>query len=297
MSNSANKERSLLILSAWLAAFFAIMSIVFGLMLGSLVIAFDGFYSLVSVALTLLSVLAVRIVDAPRDQAFPFGRAIIEPLVLIVKGSVIFLLCAYAFYGAIVSLFEGGRIIDVNISLLIGVINTVGCFVIFTYLTRASKGVDSSLLHAENAQWKMDGYLSLAVLIGFVISALLQSSPLAPWARYADPVMMLLVSCYFLRMPIEMVSQAVREILHMKADESLEKQVDKCVHSLDGKSPVQFRLAGLTKVGRELHIQLELDDLKTQPGLQLQHIQKAQLAVEKELDRLPFRAQLNLALT
>ena len=132
MSNGANRERSLLILSAWLAAFFAIMSIVFGLMLGSLVIAFDGFYSLVSVALTVLSIIAVRIIDAPRDQAFPFGRAILEPLVLIIKGSVIFLLCAYAFYGAVDSLFAGGRLIDVNISLLIGVINTLGCFVIFT---------------------------------------------------------------------------------------------------------------------------------------------------------------------
>ncbi len=297
MSNSANKERSLLVLSAWLAAFFAILSIVFGLMLGSLVIAFDGFYSLVSVALTLLSVLAVRIIDAPRDKAFPFGRAIFEPLVLIIKGSVIFILCAYAFYGAMVSLFAGGRLIDVNISLLIGVINTIGCFVIFAYMSRASKAEESGLLEAENAQWKMDGYLSLAVLIGFVISALLQSSPFAKWAVYADPVMMLMVSCYFIRMPLNMVQGAVREILHMKADDSLEKQVDQCVHSLDAKSPVKFRLAGLTKVGRELHIQLELDEQKTSPGLQLQQIQMAQLELEKKLERLPFRSQLNLALT
>lgn len=78
-------ENRVLTLSALFASMFAGGGLIVGLLVGSLVIMFDGVYSLVSLLLTLLSLVAARYIRKPSDAQFPFGRAVFEPAVIAVK--------------------------------------------------------------------------------------------------------------------------------------------------------------------------------------------------------------------
>ncbi len=297
MPAPAVQERSLLIWSAFLAFCFAIICLSFGLWMDSLVIAFDGFYSLISMLLTLLSVFAAKFIAKPNDADFPFGRAFIEPLVIALKAMVIFVLCFYAFSSAVMSLLTGGREVNVSLAALIGLLNTLGCFVIWWVIKEKSKNLQSGLVDAESKQWFMDSVLSLAVTLGFALAILLGASPWAQYASYADPVMMLLVSFYFFKVPWLMFKEALRELLMMSPEDPLLNcTVREQISFINNRYQSGFALVGVSKVGRELMIRLELDMAKNPAGFALKDVDMAQQELEKSLSSLPYHSQLSLSL-
>ncbi len=132
-------ENRVLTLSALFASMFAGGGLIVGLLVGSLVIMFDGVYSLVSLLLTLLSLVAARYIRKPSDAQFPFGRAVFEPAVIAVKGAVILLIVSYSLYSAIGSMFTGGRPVDASVATAFGAINVVGCGLAWWYMKSLGK--------------------------------------------------------------------------------------------------------------------------------------------------------------
>ena len=113
-ARTSYNEKRTLTLSALSASLFAAGGLVVGLLVNSMVIIFDGVYSLVSLLLTLLSLATSRYIMKPSDDRFTFGRAVLEPAVIAVKGLVILLVVGYSLYSAVVSLLSGGH--EVNAS-------------------------------------------------------------------------------------------------------------------------------------------------------------------------------------
>ena len=64
-------------------------------------IVFDGLYSFVSVALSLLAVWALRAARSGPDERYPWGREIFEPLTIAVKAVALAGLCLYALVGGV----------------------------------------------------------------------------------------------------------------------------------------------------------------------------------------------------
>ncbi|CAE6961908.1 Co Zn Cd cation transporters [Vibrio sp. B1FIG11] len=64
---TSKNENSILTFSALLASGFAVGGMVLGLLVGSIVIVFDGVYSLVSLLLTLLSLAASYYISKPSN--------------------------------------------------------------------------------------------------------------------------------------------------------------------------------------------------------------------------------------
>ncbi len=67
------------------------------LLVGSIVIVFDGVYSLVSLLLTLLSLAASSYISKPSKSVFPFGKAVLEPIVIAIKAAVILVVVCFRF--------------------------------------------------------------------------------------------------------------------------------------------------------------------------------------------------------
>ena len=91
---------------------FAVGSLIWGFFAGSQMIIFDGLYSFVSVALSLLAVWALRAARSGPDERYPWGREIFEPLTIAVKAVALAGLCLYALVGGVGDLLSGGREID-----------------------------------------------------------------------------------------------------------------------------------------------------------------------------------------
>ena len=151
IQTSRNEKRTLT-LSALSALLFAVAGLVIGLLVDSLVIVFDGAYSLVSLVLTLLSLAAARFIAAPSCDRFTFGRAIFEPAVIAIKGAVILLEVVYSLYAAVEALLTGGREVDASVATAFGVVNVLGCIAVWALIAAQSKRQHSGLLDAEADQ-------------------------------------------------------------------------------------------------------------------------------------------------
>ncbi|WP_394252273.1 cation diffusion facilitator family transporter [Vibrio profundi] len=288
----SQNENRVLTFSALLASGFALGGLILGLMVGSLVIMFDGVYSLISLLLTLLSLAASRYINRPSDSNFPFGRAVIEPIVIAIKALVILLVVGYSLYSAIVALFSGGREVDASIATLFGVVNVIGCGYAWWYIARKSRHFSSGLISAESKQWQMDTLLSVAVTAGFVVAWMVALSPFSQYAVYADPLMMLLMSFYFIKVPFDMLKEAMRELLMMSANKEICETVDQNVIAVDKDAQQDLELTGVTKVGQELRVNVDIhSDTDT---IEVDELERTRRRLQRRLSQLPYDLQLNL---
>ncbi|KQH87268.1 cation diffusion facilitator family transporter [Vibrio sp. Vb2880] len=287
-------ENRVLTLSALFASMFAVAGLVVGLLVGSLVIVFDGVYSLVSLLLTILSLVAARYIRKPSDSEFPFGRALFEPAVIAVKGTVILMLVCYSLYSAIGSMFTGGREVDASIATVFGAINVIGCAIAWWYMVSLSKKHSSGLIGAEVKQWQMDTLLSLAVTVGFVVAWLMTLTPMANYAVYADPVMMLAMSFYFIKVPFDMLRSAMREIFLMSPSEEICQTVDQSVVVACEESDQEIELVGVTKVGHELWVDVDIYPEDNCDTILVEDIEQTRQTIEKHLEKLPLKLQITV---
>ncbi|MGF1693134.1 cation transporter [Photobacterium kagoshimensis] len=213
MSCNIQLERKLLQFSTLSSFLFAVMGIGLGLWLGSLVIVFDGAYSFVSLALTLVSLAAAAYLHRGTHAATSSVHSQqVESSVIAFKGMVITLMCLVSFYSAVEAILNGGRNVDTGIALIFGVVNVIGCFINYKVMAIYSSKAESALVDAESKQWLMDTVISGAVLIGFTIATGLTMSAYAHLAPYADPVMVIIASVYFVIVPLQMTWGALKQL-------------------------------------------------------------------------------------
>lgn len=289
---TSRNENHILTISALLASGFAAGGMVLGLLVGSIVIVFDGVYSLVSLLLTLLSLTASYYISKPSKSVFPFGKAVLEPIVIAIKATVILIVVLFSLYSAISALMTGGREVDASIATIFGVVNVLGCGYAWWFMAKRSRNYSSGLIEAETKQWQMDTLLSVAVTVGFVAAWLVSLSPFAQYAAYADPLMMLLMGFYFLKVPFDMLCGALRELLMMTPSKELCQVVGNDVLEIEKVSDHQLKVAGITKVGQELRVNIDLhvDD----DTLELDTLEKTRKQLTTRLSKHRFKLQLQL---
>ncbi|ANQ28801.1 cation diffusion facilitator family transporter [Vibrio natriegens] len=289
---TSRNENHILTISALLASGFAAGGMVLGLLVGSIVIVFDGVYSLVSLLLTLLSLAASYYISKPSKSVFPFGKAVLEPIVIAIKATVILIVVLFSLYSAISALMTGGREVDASIATIFGVVNVLGCGYAWWFMAKRSRNYSSGLIEAETKQWQMDTLLSVAVTVGFVAAWLVSLSPFAQYAAYADPLMMLLMGFYFLKVPFDMLCGALRELMMMTPSKELCQVVGNDVLEIEKVSDHQLKVAGITKVGQELRVNIDLhvDD----DTLELDTLEKTRKQLTTRLSKHRFKLQLQL---
>ncbi|GMQ48177.1 hypothetical protein VB10N_31760 [Vibrio sp. 10N] len=207
-----HNESSVLRVSAIIATGFAVAGLVVGVLMGSLVIAFDGVYSMVSLLLTLLSLAAAQQLKNPNSHASKYGRQTVESLVIAIKASVILIIVLASLYSAVSAMFTGGRPVDTTVATLFGLFNVLGCTYAWWYIASKNKKMGSNLIEAETKQWQMDTLLSVAVMAGFISAWAMEFTPWAHLSVYADPTMMILMSVYFIKVPGQMLFQACKAL-------------------------------------------------------------------------------------
>lgn len=251
---NTHHEQNILAFSACGALFFALLALTWGVLAGSQMIMFDGVYSFISLVLTGLYFYAARSIAMGSDEKFPFGRAQIEPLVIVVQSVVLLVICAKAFSSAVITLFSGGREIDNLSGMGYAAIGVTGCFISWYYIMRVGekKAPQSELIRTQGAQWLMDTLLSLAVLIGFFIGYLIQRAGYGYYARYIDSLMVIIAVLFFIRGPIVSFIDGIRGMLIMAPEKtaySVSKEAMKEIAQQRGFDDVILRVG---KAGRQL---------------------------------------------
>ncbi len=89
-------EQSTLKFSIALTVFLGVLGVASGLATGSQAIIFDGIYSFVDVVPTIVSLVVVKLIAQGSSHRFQYGYWHLEPLVAVLRDSILVVACIYA---------------------------------------------------------------------------------------------------------------------------------------------------------------------------------------------------------
>lgn len=290
-------ENKILKLSAIGALFFALFGIAWGWAIDSDMIIFDGLYSFISVILSMLS-LYINNYMAKRDfEKFPFGKHILEPIVISIKSLIIALMCLYSLVGAIKTIASGGNNLEISLVLIYSIVSVIGCGAISFYMKIKEKKLSSELIKAESTQWFMDTALSTAVLVAFLIAMLLENTKLNFLNSYVDPFMTLIVSILCIRIPIRSFIESFKEVICVKADDEINDDIYVLVKEIEEEYNFEESITRVSKVGRELRIEIDFIYNKDSKLKTLDQMDNVREEINDAIKHIDYKKWLNVSFT
>nr|WP_199044319.1 cation transporter [Dyella sp. ASV24] len=258
MDNS--REQRLLRLSIGVTLLVGVACVAVGVLMHSQAIAFDGFYSLVDVVLTAGSLAVSHLVTSEGSRRFQFGYWHLEPLVLVFNAAVLTVICSYGGFTALHGLMTGGHELAFGFGAVWAAVMGVASFAMALYMRREASALGSVLLQLDAKGWFIGGAISLAVLVGFVLAALIKGGSLNDWTRYVDSAVLLLLTLALLPLPLGSLWQALREVLQLAPD-ALDQRVRDVMKSLVQERGYLEFTSYVAKIGRmrfiDIHILVE----------------------------------------
>ncbi len=290
-------ENKILKLSVVGALFFALFGIAWGWALNSDMIIFDGLYSFISVMLSMLS-LYINNYMAKRDfEKFPFGKHILEPIVISIKSLIIAIMCLYSLVGAIKTIVAGGNNLEFGLAIIYSVVSVIGCGAISLYMKLKSKALSSELIKAEFTQWLMDTSLSTAVLVAFIVAIIISNTKLNFLNPYIDPVMTAVVSLVCIRIPIKGFIESFKEVICVKADDEINDDIYVLVKEIEEEYNFEDSIARVSKIGRELRIEIDFIYNKDSKLKTLDQMENVREEINDAIKHIDYKKWLNVSFT
>lgn len=189
------------------------LGILFGLLARSTAILFDGFFSLLDVAVTWLTLKVARLVAGQGDHRFQYGFWHLEPLVIALKASVLIFLVAYALLSSVNSLFKGGYEPEFGIALAYALGAAAISLGMWWWMRQQAERIDSGLVRLDVKAWLMTALINVALLVAFGAAMAMEGTGAAGWIPYVDPAVLAVLALVLLPLPLREARESLGEIL------------------------------------------------------------------------------------
>jgi predicted Co/Zn/Cd cation transporter (cation efflux family) len=216
----------------------------------------DGLFSLIGFAIGLVSLRVATLVHRPDDEVFHFGYAAYEPMLNLSKGLLMAFVTLFALVSAIQVIVKGGREIQAGWASVYAVIAAIGCFFIALSQRALSKKTGSPLLAVDSKNWLIDGLMSLAVAVAFVVTFLLADSSYDHLLPYADPAVVVILVFLSLPIPISIIRQNWNQIVGKAPGGAIQKHAESAVHRVLGDEPAVHTKIRMQQIGRVTYVQV-----------------------------------------
>ncbi len=242
----------------------ATFGIVLGLLSGSFSITFDGVYSLGDAGMTTLAlwISSLIVKSVPPEETyrglhrrFTMGFWHLEPIVLLLNGSLLLSVAIYGLVTAAGNILNGGHLLRFDFAIIYGALTLVACAVMAYVQIRANRRLKSDFIALDVKAWIMSGAITAALLIAFMLGYAVQGTPLDWLSPYVDPAVLAAVSIVIIPIPIGTVRQALSDIL-LIAPADLKSHVDRVAADTVDRHGFQSYRAYVAKVGRAMQAEL-----------------------------------------
>ena len=242
----------------------AVVGIVFGLIAGSSLILFDGFFSLVDSGVSLLTLVVVKLITAHAisgtlskklQERFSMGFWHLEPMVIGLYGTMLIGAAAYAFFNAMSSLLTGGRNIAFDWAIIYAVITLCASVAIAIVANRANRRLRSDLIKLDVQSWVMSAAITGALLVAFIFAYFIQDTSWSGLSPYVDPAVLAVVCLIIIPLPIRSLRKALNDIL-MITPPGLRNHVDQVAKMFVKKHGFVAYRAYTARAGRSKDIEI-----------------------------------------
>ncbi|KAI9130683.1 cation diffusion facilitator family transporter [Acaryochloris sp. CCMEE 5410] len=259
-SDQGSQEQWALTLSIMGSAVFAVLGGVFGLYTHSGAILLDGFYSLMTMTMSFVSLKVAALIQEGPSRRYQFGYYGFEPFINTIKGIIVLSVSLFAFVSAIEDLLHGGRDLVVGLALAYATLSTVGCFTFAILMHRYAQRLNLPLLEVEARDWTVDGCISSAVALTFVVTLLLQDTSWNIYLSYVDPLLVAILVLVIIPLPLRTVFEGVNQLLGVAPESELDREIRKTISQVARiqKHPIdRFHLQMMVQ-GRVLYVFIQI---------------------------------------
>ncbi len=135
--------------------------------------------------------------------------------------------CLFAFLSGVQTIVNGGHDIVLEHAIIYAVVSTVCCFAIYFIETYIARSVESELVRVDSQEWLVDGILSAAILVGFIIVVFFDHLGYSRWNAYVDPILVSTLAIAASVLPIKVLRRNLREVLLVAPQDSVQRHVDR----------------------------------------------------------------------
>lgn len=294
MSERRLQEQQALRISSYGALMLAILGIGFALFSGSEAILLDGLFSLLGFSMALMTIYVSRLVSRPDDEIFQYGYAHFAPLMNVLKSSVMAVLCCFALFSAINTLFSGGQPMKVGIALIYALIATLIGAGLYFYLRKVADRTSSVLVSLDAKSAQLDMLLSAAVLVSFALGWMIIGSPMEQYLDYLDPLVVAGLCLVALPMPLKVLWDNGREVLLLAPDPELQGTVKERIADALVDFPVADYRVRMLKLGNVLAVTLHLRPSADYRIASVGDLDRVRIAIKDALATLDFELGLDV---
>ena len=130
----------------------------------------------------------------------------------------------------------------------------VGCFFLAFVQKKKAKKTESPLLELDAKNWLIDAFLSCVVAAAFLAAFLLQGSQWAHFIPYVDPVLVVLMVVFILRIPLRTIRDGIGELLQIAPPPELQEEIRIRLDKVMKSYPYEKNILRMTKVGRYFYV-------------------------------------------
>jgi cation diffusion facilitator family transporter len=253
----SNAEQATLKFSIALTVSLGLVGVASGLATGSQAIIFDGMYSFVDVVPTIVSLIVVKLIAHGTSHKFQYGYWHLEPLVAVLRDSILIVACIYAAVDAINGLASGGSDVEYGIAALwAGALSLIG-IAMTLYLARQARRLQSPMLKIDSRSWLVSACLSLALLIGFAFALGLHGTRFERWIPYLDTTALLIIALAMLPVPLIGLWRSLADVLQV-APHDLVSEVHSVMDSIVRERTFVDYSSYVAKVGRARFVEIHV---------------------------------------
>ncbi len=248
-------ERRALALSIATGFVLAAVGIIIGVITGSQIILFDGFYTFLGIGLSWMALRVSHLVATGPTVRYPFGREALTPLIIGVEGVALLATCSYATFNAVLTIVHGGARIPSGWSLAYAVVALVLPIGLWSWMRRSAR--EFELVSAEATQWLAGGILGLGMLLAFIFARLIVGTAWAPAARYVDPSLVIVTCLAFVVPPVQMIRTTFIELVEGSPDTELALPAREAVDEVAATFGLGDQRLRMTKIGRKFYVEID----------------------------------------
>lgn len=260
-----NKEKSAMTVSLYGNLFFVIVELVMAVYTGSQAVLLDAVYDGIEFFMLLPSILLIPLLYKPSNEKHPFGYMQLETIFLVVKGITMTAVTIGLIANNINILLHGGHVIAFRTVAYFELFAAVLGIVVFLYLKRKNRLLNSPLITVEMTGWKIDSIISLGMTAAFLFPFLIPFDWFQPVVPYLDPLITIVLSVVMLPLPIKTVASGIRDLMLIPPEEETIADIKATVEPIISDYEYSKLYYDIVKTGRKLwisaYITLEKDEL------------------------------------
>jgi predicted Co/Zn/Cd cation transporter (cation efflux family) len=285
-------ERRALGLSMVCGLALAAVGIAIGVLIGSQIILFDGFYTFLGIGLSWMAYRVSHLVAAGPTSRYPFGREALTPLIIGVEAVALLATCAYATFNAVLTIVDGGAKLPASWGVGYACAALVVPTALWWWMRRTAR--HSELVAAEATQWLAGGALGLAMLLAFLFAHLIVGTSWTHGTRYVDPSLVIAACLVFAAPPLRMIRTTFVELVEGSPDADLQGPTRAAVDEVAAQFALGEQHLRMTKVGRKFYVEI---DFVVDEGWTVRQSDQVRRALTERLRALPHDLWLTTEFT